>query len=837
MNRLLTLLAAVVSIGTSAQTVQTEYFVDTDPGLGKAIRLAVPTDAEGNGMLQFTIPKDQLPSGRHLIGVRTLMIDENNVTRYSPTETEIINILQPQDRKPFMYVEYFWDTDSGYDNGKHIALPAEMEATLDKLPIPTDGLKPGKHRLGVRVRGCEGWTPTVMEEVDIWPLEQFGFVSKMEYFWDEDPGFGQATMVTLPTTDEANLEKMHISTTELTPGLHRLGVRFNGGLGWSPTVVEDVVVLSPEDFGKILKMEYFWDVDPGYGNGKLLEFEAGPEVTLDNVTIPMPDDGQEHKLGLRGFGNNKWGPTFIYDTSTPQRRLNDDDLTALRALYNATGGAQWSGSKWTPELSEIRADNWSGVSFNSDDRVSAIDLKARNLTGNLQEALPALTEMTSMNLSQNALKGDPAAFLSNNQQLTELDLSYNQFDELSGPLSLNLSEKLLNLKYQHRKFKDTYNWPGLNDLDGSVLNVGNRMDVVLPSIVGYDHAKQKMNSHPKLNVYSQSDNSNVGTLNWQESSGAYAFTSSQTVLDIDDESSILLQPTYTATLAYSAYPGTIRFTLGDANMNGIVDVDDVQRTLYYIIKPSYTSTSIGLWPANTFSEDETTKVINIQDIVCTVNIVLDNEDGGAAEVRRFNSRSRGADRNLFFTDGRVLKVDALDSIAAFDLEIAGVNTNQVRLLLNANDWQMAMRQKANGVRLIVFSPTGATLPTGSNIQLLRLGADGTPTAVQATSIDATGVIAAVSGNAQTGISELSATELQASAGDGCIRLLSSATCGPTLIRIYNAQGILLSQHDLSELCAGQTVIGTGLPQAGGLIVMAVSNDEVGTKFFKLQMAK
>ena len=212
MNRLLTLLAAVVSIGTSAQTVQTEYFVDTDPGLGKAIRLAVPTDAEGNGTLQFTIPKNQLPTGRHLIGVRTFIV-KDDITEYSPTVYDRIDIFQPSDRKPLMYLEYFWDEDPGYGEGTHIALPEDFEATLDKLPIPTDGLTPGKHLLGVRIRGGEGWGPTITEKFDIWPVGQFGSLRLMEYFWDEDPGFGNGTQIALPATDEANLEKMHISTT------------------------------------------------------------------------------------------------------------------------------------------------------------------------------------------------------------------------------------------------------------------------------------------------------------------------------------------------------------------------------------------------------------------------------------------------------------------------------------------------------------------------------------------------------------------------------------------------------------------------------------------------
>ena len=756
-KRLLTLLAALVSLGASAQTMQVEYFIDTDPGLGKATTVSVPMDAEGNAVLRHVIPASQLPTGTHLIGVRALTV-KDQVTYYGPTLLERFFLFNDEARKPLRLMEYFWDADPGFGKGTQVALPADFEASIDKLKI---------------------------------------------------------------------------STTDLEPGTHTLGVRVNGGLGWGPTVTEEVTVLSVEDYGKILKMEYFWDVDPGYGKATPLAIEPGTEVTLDGVVIPMPNDGQEHKLGLRGYGNSKWGPTFIYDTSTPAKYVNSDDLAALLQLYNQTGGDNWTGKKWTTTMTEIRADNWSGVSFNSDDRVSAIDLKARGLSGRLSEALPAIPAMTTLNLSQNALSGDPAVFVSNNKQLTSLDLSYNQFDELSQPLSLNLSDKLLNLSYQHRVYKDDHSWPGLDGLTVSDLNIGRQMEVRLPAIAGYSHGSQNLNTHPALNVYNPANYKQHGTLKWQENQAGYAFTSSVTTLDVDDASSVIIQPASGSTLVGSAYPGKIHFVLGDANMSGWVDVNDVQRTLNYILNVS-NSGKIALWPANSFTEGETSRVINIQDIVCTVNIVLANEDASAA-TRRMKSMARGADSNLIYTDGRSVMLDATDEIAAFDLELEGVGADQVRLMLSASDWQMMTRPTAKGVRLMVFSPTGASLKTGAAVQLLKLGADATPVAVQASSPLAGEVTVAVMKGGATGIREVAAASLVASAQDGGIAILSTKACGKTLVSIHNAMGVLLSQHALPELPAGQTVIDGGLPTAGGVVILTVRNDEVGTRIFKLQL--
>ena len=183
---------------------------------------------------------------------------------------------------------------------------------------------------------------------------------------------------------------------------------------------------------------------------------------------------------------------------------------------------------------------------------------------------------------------------------------------------------------------------------------------------------------------------------------------------------------YTGSAKSSAFPATFHMVFGDANLSGLVDVNDVQRTLNYVINSNNSST-FSLWAANTWNTDD---IINIQDIVCTVNIVLDNQGEGGAGARQ---RTRQADAaNRFYASGRSICLDAQDEIAAFDLTLEGVNSSQVRLMLNSTDWQMQTRETDSGLRLVVFSPTGQTLPTGTT-QVLRMSANGSPVDVQATS--------------------------------------------------------------------------------------------------------
>ena len=195
----------------------------------------------------------------------------------------------------------------------------------------------------------------------------------------------------------------------------------------------------------------------------------------------------------------------------------------------------------------------------------------------------------------------------------------------------------------------------------------------------------------------------------------------------------------------SVLPARMHLTTGDANMSGFVDVTDVQRTLNYVIDQN-NWTIFCLWAANTFTENEPADLINIQDIVATVNIVLAEQSGNASRRRAPSQPAEDEDADadaeaFFYADGHYISLDADVEVAAFCLDLQGVRADQVRLLLNGADWQMQTRNTADGVRLLVFSPTGQTLFTGTQ-RLLRVSGSATPVAATASDALAEPVVAA-----------------------------------------------------------------------------------------------
>ena len=98
---------------------------------------------------------------------------------------------------------------------------------------------------------------------------------------------------------------------------------------------------------------------------------------------------------------------------------NEADAAVLEALYNASGGADWTNpSGWleTPALEE-----WYGVTANALGRVVTLDLTRNGLTGELPASLGSLALMTALRVGGNALSGRLPLSLA---QLSLVELQY-----------------------------------------------------------------------------------------------------------------------------------------------------------------------------------------------------------------------------------------------------------------------------------------------------------------------------------------------------------------------------------------------------------------------------
>ncbi|MCC6690336.1 MAG: PKD domain-containing protein [Bacteroidia bacterium] len=208
--------------------------------------------------------------------------------------------------------EYFFDTDPGVGNGTAITVTQSDSIQLNTT-VSTGALNPGFHKLVMRFCNVNGvWSHNEARPlyVSATPGAVATLISKAEYFFDVDPGKGNGTALAIVAGD-SSMYNSTISTGVLTPGFHKLVMRFcNNNNVWSHNEARIVYVSPTPSIGatQITAAEYFFDVDPGVGNGTLATITPGDSALL---VAPLPSTGLSvgfHKMCFRfRDSNGKWG--------------------------------------------------------------------------------------------------------------------------------------------------------------------------------------------------------------------------------------------------------------------------------------------------------------------------------------------------------------------------------------------------------------------------------------------------------------------------------------------------------------------------------------------------
>lgn len=205
--------------------VYVEYYIDTDPGMGKGTSLALPDLAyKAHLNLEPEIDTKGLALGEHELFVRA----RDAFGQWTDVMSRLFTIVEssggeePEQEGDLARLEYFFDTDPGYGKGTPLAKASTGENTYE---MSFESLTPGYHLLGLRAQDKTGRWSSVMSRPVFAVNPQK--VEALEYFIDEDPGVGKAIAVTLPENlSEAFV--FEVVTEQLEPGEHTLNVRAKG---------------------------------------------------------------------------------------------------------------------------------------------------------------------------------------------------------------------------------------------------------------------------------------------------------------------------------------------------------------------------------------------------------------------------------------------------------------------------------------------------------------------------------------------------------------------------------------------------------------------------------
>lgn len=243
---------------------------------------------------------------------------------YPPVPAAPLNIVK---------AEYFIDADPGFGFGTNIPLTAATDISGLAATINTGALPAGAHRLYLRTLNAEGaWALISSRQfvVDFDPAYPAApaaaqNITSAEYFIDTDPGFGNGTNIPVVAAVDIAAFVANVNTSLLSAGAHRLYIRTRSNEGgWSVTSSRQFIVnddpaypAAPAAPGNITFAEYFFDTDPGFGNGTSIALTPG--VDISNLTFAANTSALTagtHNLYIRSLDD--WSITSVrpFDVGT-----------------------------------------------------------------------------------------------------------------------------------------------------------------------------------------------------------------------------------------------------------------------------------------------------------------------------------------------------------------------------------------------------------------------------------------------------------------------------------------------------------------------------------------
>lgn len=163
-------------------------------------------------------------------------------------------------------------------------------------------------------------------------------VQKVEYFFDTDPGYGKGINPGSPVMTEDLTAKVYeelsfnASVNTLQNGYHTLYIRAKNTHGWSQTQSRSFIKvnLSGEEVNRVKYVEYFFDSDPGYGEGTSVDLTSDDNLYTFEPFIQPLTNGL-HTLYIR-VQNQDNGWSQVMNRSFVKTILPSDLASELTAV-------------------------------------------------------------------------------------------------------------------------------------------------------------------------------------------------------------------------------------------------------------------------------------------------------------------------------------------------------------------------------------------------------------------------------------------------------------------------------------------------------------------------
>jgi Ig-like domain CHU_C associated len=308
---ILLLLLVLYAQGMSQSLNRAEYFFDIDPGTGNGVALPITPAATIDA--NFPININSLTSGFHNLNIRL----RDNTGKWSHFQSRTFYLAPLTSLAPpavnVTRAEYFIDNDPGLGSGVNVPI-TPTAAVNQNIVVPVTSLTPGFHNLNFRVRDDKGkWSHFASRTFYIVPPSPIAnsiTITKAEYFFDNDPGTGLGTNISITSAGQID-QNIIVPVNSLTPGFHNLNFRVRDDKGrWSHFASRTFYIVPPPATplaANIKKAEYFLDTDPGTGLAIAIPVTVGnPQENSFAIDINSLSPGF-HRLAIRYQDNqNHW---------------------------------------------------------------------------------------------------------------------------------------------------------------------------------------------------------------------------------------------------------------------------------------------------------------------------------------------------------------------------------------------------------------------------------------------------------------------------------------------------------------------------------------------------
>ena len=480
---------------------------------------------------------------------------------------------------------------------------------------------------------------------------------------------------------------------------------------------------------------------------------------VSGVTLYVPaGTSQAYKEHASWDGN--WAG--IFEDPATLAGISDTEWNILKQIPNLTGGSSWV-SKWTLGETSAQTPLPKGVSL-QDGKVASLFLQHNNLTGTLPYIIFALPYLRTADLSGNQLTGsikrneaDHAAIYEGltlkADSLQYLDISVNQ---LTGNLSdiMPYAPALTTLKANQNRISEIT--PIINvatlefdaqDLRGiftvkysDLCKMREGTENTLPTVLTYSNSSYADSYKTTVSTYI-SDTCGVNLkdrwymqLNTNLLNGIPTPTYYNTVSDgWYNYPSGITQNAFSSASEWSKrhrFNVVMDYEMGDVNFDTEINLSDMQKTLNTALDSTYYGRYMpfNFYAANLISTDQT---INVQDVVASINLLLDLGVTPTLAKARAPQQARGTEdeeeepeATLSIIDGKLV-LSTARPVAALDL----VSSDE------SVEWEPVMNlfsKSARATRTIFYSLFGDLLPEGETV-LAEL--EGTITAAMLVDID------------------------------------------------------------------------------------------------------